>query len=224
MSITSHWQAITHTLQASQTRLLAVSKQTTDEAVQTLWQAGQKDFAESRPQNLRHRATLFPDATWHFIGPLQKNKAKYIARHAAMWHSLDNFDTAKAVAKYLEAGQTLPTLIQVNISGEAQKQGIHPEQLHAFCEQMAQLPQLPIIGLMGMAAQSGDPRPAFQQLRMLRDDLQKKHGTIRQLCMGMSGDWPIAVEEGATMVRLGSTLFSDAPSPPAPSTAQIDSQ
>jgi len=210
MSFIEHWQDISTTLASSDTRLLAVSKYTTDEAVQILLDAGQYDFAESRPQNLRDRAQKFPQAAWHFIGPLQKNKAKYIAQYAAMWHSLSDFETAEAVAKHVK-GRRLPCLIQVNISGEAQKQGVHPKALQAFHATLKTLPALHVIGLMGMAAKDGDVRLSFQTLRHLRDDLRKEDGSIRQLCMGMSGDWNIAVEEGATMVRLGSTLFSAYP-------------
>jgi len=190
----------------SHTHLLAVSKYTSDEAVQTLLDAGQIDFAESRPQNLRDRAIKFPDAQWHFIGPLQKNKAKYIAQYACMWHSLCDLGTAQAVAKHLQQ-RTLPVLIQVNISGESQKQGVLPEALLELFNSVSAIKQLKVIGLMGMAAKNVDPAPAFRLLRELRDDLQQKDGTISELCMGMSGDWEIAVQEGASMVRLGSALF-----------------
>jgi len=203
------WSNICATLKTHNTQLIAVSKYTSDANVQTLLQAGQKDFGESRPQNLRDRARKFPNAHWHFIGPLQKNKAKYIAQHACMWHSLSDLETAQAVAKHLQQ-RTLPVLIQVNISGEQQKQGVSPKDLEAFYQALSSIKQLNIIGLMGMAAKGGDPAPAFQLLRQLRDDLQKKDGSIAELCMGMSGDWEIAVQDGATMVRLGSSLFAPA--------------
>ncbi len=203
------WSDICSALAPCRTRLLAVSKYTSDEAIQTLCNAGQVDFAESRPQNLRDRAIKFPHAQWHFIGPLQKNKAKYIAQHACMWHSLCDLETAHVVAKHMGQG-TLPVLIQVNISGEHQKQGVQPETLPELCASVSAIKQLKVIGLMGMAAKNVDPTPAFRLLRELRDDLQQKHGTISELCMGMSGDWEIAVQEGATMVRLGSTLFESA--------------
>jgi len=210
MNIVRHWHELSATLEQTHTRLLAVSKYTTDEAVKILFDAGQIDFAESRPQNLRDRAARFPQAHWHFIGPLQKNKAKYIAQYAHMWHSLENIETARAVAKHLHT-RTLPSLIQVNISGEAQKHGVMPEALPSLYEQLQQLPQLQIIGLMGMAAKHDDPRPAFQKLHQLQGDFQQAHGIMPELCMGMSGDWRIAIQEGATMVRLGSTLFSEYP-------------
>jgi len=210
MKILQHWQAISDQLKHTQTRLLAVSKYTTDEAIEILMHAGQLDFAESRPQNLRDRAKKFPQLTWHFIGPLQKNKAKYVAEYASMWHSLADSETAQAVARYVQ-GRKLPCLIQVNISGETQKQGVHPNALKTLHAQLLDIPQLDIIGLMGMAAKKSDASVAFQTLRQLRDDLQQENGRIRQLCMGMSGDWNTAVEEGATMVRLGSILFSEYP-------------
>jgi len=210
MNLVKHWQDISSTLSATDTRLLAVSKYTTDKAVQMLLEAGHIDFAESRPQNLRDRAQMFPQANWHFIGPLQKNKAKYIAQYAMMWHSVADLDTAKVVAKHVK-GRSLPCLIQVNISGESQKQGVLPEALEDFYAKLLALPELEIIGLMGMAAKGEGVRSSFQTLRKLRDDLQKQDGSVRQLCMGMSGDWEVAVEEGATMVRLGSTLFSKYP-------------
>ncbi len=200
------WSDISSVLAASQIRLLAVSKYTSDEAVQTLLEAGQHDFAESRPQNLRDRAIKFPHAQWHFIGPLQKNKAKYIAQYACMWHSLCDLETAQAVAKHL-GQRTLPVLIQVNISGESQKQGVQPEALLELFTSVSSINQLNVIGLMGMAGKDVDPAPAFRLLRQLRDDLQLKYGRISELCMGMSGDWEIAAQEGASMVRLGSTLF-----------------
>lgn len=207
--LVQQWSAIRAALAPTHTRLLAVSKYTSDEAVQTLLTAGQSDFAESRPQNLRDRALKFPQAQWHFIGPLQKNKAKYIAKHACMWHSLCDLETAQAVAKHLQQ-RILPVLIQVNISAEPQKQGVQPEQLHEFYTSLRSLQSLKVIGLMGMASKDGGAAPAFRLLRQLRDDLQQKDGSIRELCMGMSGDWEIAVKEGATMVRLGSTLFHTA--------------
>ena len=200
------WSGICSVLAASHTRLLAVSKYTSDAAVQTLLDAGQHDFAESRPQNLRDRAVKFPHAQWHFIGPLQKNKAKYIAQYACMWHSLCDLETAQAVAKHIQQ-RTLPVLIQVNISGESQKQGVQPEALLELYTAVSSIKQLHVIGLMGMAGKGVDSTPAFRLLRKLRDDLQQEHGRIGELCMGMSGDWEIAVQEGATMVRLGSTLF-----------------
>jgi pyridoxal phosphate enzyme (YggS family) len=202
------WRDVSTQLSQAHVRLLAVSKYTSDHAIEILLHAGQTDFAESKPQNLRDRASVFSQAKWHFIGPLQKNKAKYVGRHAAMWHSLCDIDVAKAVAKHVQ-GRVLPVLIQVNISGESQKQGVAPEALEPLYQALQNLPELQVIGLMGMAAKHGDAGALFSHLRELRDDMQQKYGKVYELGMGMSGDWEIAVREGATMVRLGSTLFAE---------------
>lgn len=191
-------------LEPKQVRLIAVSKYSSDEQVEAMSRLGQKDFGESRPQLLRDRALAFPDLNWHMIGPLQKNKAKYIGRHADIWHSLSDIDVAKAVAKYVENRQ-LPVLIQLNISGESQKSGVPLAQLNEFVDQVRQIPELKLIGLMGMASKEGDIRSQFAALRRLRDAQEDEK--IRELCMGMSGDWKVAVEEGATMVRIGRALF-----------------
>jgi len=198
------WRQLRAELDAAGVRLIAVSKYAPDEAVACLVEAGQRDFGESRPQQLRDRAERFPDAHWHMIGPLQRNKAKYVGRHAAMWHSLEDIDTAREVARHVE-GRRLPVLVQVNVSGEGQKHGVSPDALPELLAGLRGIPELEAIGLMGMAAQQGEARPSFALLRRLRDGLAD--ASLRQLCMGMSGDYHIAVEEGATMVRLGSVLF-----------------
>ncbi len=198
-----NWQKLCAELPES-VRLLAVSKYAPDEAVEALVRAGQVDFAESRPQNLRDRSARWPDCRWHMIGPLQKNKAKYVGRYADMWHSLEDIETAEAVAKHVE-GRRLPVLIQVNIDGVAGQHGIEAEKLPGLLGEIGLIPQLEPVGLMCMAAAGGDARRSFARLRDLRDRLAD--GSLRELCMGMSGDYRIAVEEGATMVRLGSALF-----------------
>jgi len=202
--LTGRWQAIVNALSESDVKLLAVSKYASDEAVETLIEAGELDFGESRPQNLRDRASHWPNCHWHMIGPLQKNKAKYVARFAAMWHSCDNIDTAQAVAKHV-SGRVLPVLIQVNISDNPDQHGIKPELLTEFAAALSGVEGLRVAGLMGMAPKAGDKRAAFRLLRGLRDELFD--GRFGELCMGMSNDYCIAIEEGATIVRLGSTLF-----------------
>lgn len=208
-SLAARWLALHGELDEQGVTLLAVSKYHSGEAVAELAELGQVDFGESRPQALRDRAEKFPDLNWHMIGPLQKNKAKYVGRHAAVWHSLCDIEVAEAVAKYVE-GRRLPVLLQVNISGERQKQGLEPDEVAGLLEKVKAIPELEVIGLMGMAAKSdgGDDeavRDSFRMLRNLRDRLGD--ASVRELCMGMSGDFRIAVEEGATMVRLGTVLF-----------------
>ncbi len=203
-AIVARWRQLASALAHDGVRLIAVSKYAPDDAVACLVEAGQMDFGESRPQLLHRRARLFPGVRWHMIGPLQRNKAKYIGRQAAMWHSLEDADTAREVARHVE-GRRLPVLIQVNVSNEPQKHGVEPDALPALLAEVRGMPELEVIGLMGMAAHQGNARSAFALLRRLRDGLAD--ASLRQLCMGMSGDYRIAVEEGATMVRLGSVLF-----------------
>ncbi|MDX8395925.1 MAG: alanine racemase, partial [Mariprofundaceae bacterium] len=148
-ALVQRWQALKTSLDVKKIRLIAVSKYTSETAVKTLADAGQKDFGEARPQQLRDRAEKFPELHWHMIGPVQKNKAKYIGRHAAMWHSLSDEDTAHAVAKHVN-DRILPVLIQVNISGEEQKSGVSPENLPALFQKVQEIDSLQVMGLMGM--------------------------------------------------------------------------
>ncbi len=202
--VVQRWQRIRQSI--GEVQLIAVSKYTTDENIGMLAQAGQVDFGESKPQNLRDRAQKFPHLRWHMIGALQKNKAKYIGRLAHTWHSCCDIETAQAVAKHV-AGRRLPVFVQVNISGEAQKQGIHPDEVPLFFRQLNLIDALKPIGLMGMAAKDGNPQVAFSLLRKCRDKLQKQCQMSLGLCMGMSNDWRIAIAEGATVIRVGSEIF-----------------
>jgi len=211
LDLIERWQELTDELSSANVKLLAVSKYAPDAAVQCLIDAGQVSFGESRPQNLRDRAKCWPNCDWHMIGPLQSNKAKYIGRHASMWHSCDNLDVAKAVAKYVE-GRVLPVLIQVNISGIANRHGIQANDLPVFAAALSGVEGLQLVGLMGMAVKDGDTKQAFQNLHRLRDSLLNESLAgvdSLELCMGMSGDYQTAIEQGSTMVRLGSTLFGD---------------
>ena len=203
------WHDLCAELSADQASLLAVSKYAPDEAVRCLIEAGQMDFAESRPQGLRDRALHFPSVRWHMIGPLQKNKAKYVARHAAMWHSVEDAETARAVARQV-VGRVLPVLVQVNVAGIAHQHGVKQEAVPALVEEIALLPQLNFTGLMCMAPREGDARTVFSELRNLRAKLSGGSLQISEpirLCMGMSEDYRIAIAEGADMVRIGSGLF-----------------
>lgn len=201
------WQELTRELARQHVELLAVSKYVPDEAVACLIDAGQRQFGESRPQALRDRAGRWPECGWHMIGPLQANKAKYVGRHASCWHSVEDIELARRVADHVDAGRRLPVLIQVNAADNPGQHGVTPDAAHIgeLIGQLAELPALEVRGLMTMGPVDGDPRPAFARLRSLRDELFG--GSLAELCMGMSGDYRIAVEEGATMVRLGSTLF-----------------
>jgi len=203
-ALIQRWQHVLSNMGDAQ--LIAVSKYTSDTNIKTLLAAGHLDFGEAKPQNLRDRAQKYPHAHWHMIGPLQKNKAKYIGRFAYMWHSCCDIEAAKEVAKHIE-GRRLPIFVQVNISGEAQKQGIQPDDVPLFLQQLALIEGLEVIGLMGMAAKGGNAKLAFSLLRQCRDAAIGQYPYVQGLCMGMSNDWRIAIEEGATMIRVGSEIF-----------------
>jgi len=209
--LVQRYQQLSYEVKEAGVSMLAVSKYAPDEAVHTLIDAGQIQFAESRPQQLRDRSNRWPVCEWHMIGPVQKNKAKYIGRHAAMWHSCDNLETARAVARHV-GGRILPVLIQVNVARAPGQHGVSPDAVPALAEALTDVQGLQLAGLMCMAPRGDGVRQAFQTVRRLRDTLfggSLPESGRAELSMGMSGDFRIAVQEGATMVRLGSVLFGD---------------
>ena len=203
-SLIARWQRLRREVEAHGARLVAVSKYAPDAAVAALVDAGCRAFAESRPQALRDRARKWPDCQWHMIGPLQRNKAKYIGRYAACWHSLCDAETAQAVARHVQ-GRRLPVLIQVNLSGDSQRHGVLPEALPMLLQALADMPSLQPIGLMTMPPRGADARTIFARLRNLRDALDQP--ALIELSMGMSHDYQQALAEGASIVRIGSMLF-----------------
>lgn len=206
LALLERWRQLNDEVQRHGARLLAVSKYAPDEAVDALVEAGCLDFAESRPQRLRDRSQRWPCCAWHMIGPLQRNKAKYVARHATMWHSLEDIDTARAVARYVQ-DRVLPVLIQVNLSDDPQRHGVSPRQLPQLYQELGDIPELKPVGLMTMAPLHMNARDIFSRLRRLRDELFD--GSLAELSMGMSHDFHDALQEGASMVRIGSLLFGD---------------
>jgi pyridoxal phosphate enzyme (YggS family) len=190
--------------------LLAVSKTFSAEAVATLHAAGQRDFGESYLKEAQGKVEALPQANWHFIGHLQTNKARFAPGLFSCLHSLDSLELAEKLSqRLLEKGLTLSAYVQVNVSGEAAKSGIGPAELPAFLVGLAQFPAIKPIGLMAMPPYDPDPeksRPHFRALRRLRDEKAPK---LKGLSMGMSGDFQVAIEEGATVVRIGTALFGD---------------
>jgi len=211
LELLDRWRVLRRDLDAYGVRLLAVSKYAAEKDVVQLIEAGQQDFAESRPQQLRDRAQHYPTVRWHMIGPLQKNKAKYIARHAAMWHSVENIDVALAVARHV-TDRRLPVLLQVNVGRLAHQHGVRPETVPELAVAVNEIPELQLVGLMCMAPRGCDAADAFACLRGLREALM--NGSLCNalpqklaLCMGMSHDYQTAISEGTNMVRIGSGLF-----------------
>ena len=193
-------------------RLVAVSKTAGPGEIKEAYAAGLSHFGENRLQDAREKIPLCPpDITWHFIGHLQANKAKAVLEDFALIHSLDSCKLAARLNRLgLEAGKTARVLVQVNMAGEAGKQGVPPGEVEGFLRQAASLPGLDIQGLMAMAPFSADPedsRPCFRAMRALFDSLKIPGVRMEILSMGMSGDFEVAVEEGATLLRIGSLIF-----------------
>jgi len=203
----------------SDIRLVAVSKTHPAEAVAAAVAAGQRVFGESRVQEAREKIPACPPGLdWHFIGHLQKNKVRQALPLFSFFHSIDSPALAQAIDRIAgEAGKPVEGLLEVNISGEETKHGFTPEELRKEFAALAKLPHLRILGLMTMAPYSDNPedaRPVFSALRELRDELQSAHGhPLPELSMGMSGDFEPAIEEGATLVRVGSSIFGARPYP-----------
>ncbi len=192
--------------------LLGVSKTFPAAMVRAYWEAGLRDFGENYIQEARDKAAelagqgLTP--TWHFIGHLQTNKAKYAAPLFPVIHSLDQLELAGELhRRATREGRTIDVYVQVNVSGEGSKSGLSPEALPGFLEALSGLTALRPVGLMTMPPYDPDPersRPHFAALRRLRD----RHAPrLPGLSMGMSGDFEVAIEEGATIVRVGTALF-----------------
>ncbi len=200
-------------------RLVAVTKTARLEWVRALIELGQTDLGESRPQQLAHRsAALPPSAEWHFIGHLQRNKVELTLPIARWIHSVDSFRLLECIAQQAaKSGVSPRILLEVNVSGEASKGGFPPDELRTAWEGLCARDSLSICGLMTMAPLVDDAesvRPVFRGLRELRDELVERCGgklPLPELSMGMSGDFEVAVEEGATLVRIGSRLFTGLP-------------
>lgn len=198
-------------------RLIAVSKGHAKEAIAAAVAAGQKDFGESTTQDALPKISQLanPSIDWHFIGHLQTNKARFIPGNFSWLHSLDSLELARKLSRRAgEQSATVNILIEVNISGDPKKHGLTPEALTDFIENYLKqdFPALPLRGLMTIgphAAPEKEIRACFAALRRLRDDCQQRFGlnNFTELSMGMSGDYIQAIQEGATMVRVGTAIF-----------------
>lgn len=197
-------------------RLVAASKYGDAAAVRALYACGLREFGENRAEAAAEKAAALadlPDLRWHFIGHLQRNKAKKVLPACALLHSVDSPALLETLEKLLApAGRTLDVLLEINLGGEESKSGAAPEQALSLARAAAACPCLRPRGLMGMAPLGTDndaARPFFRQLRELRDALQQTLGMpLPELSMGMSHDFAAAIAEGATMVRIGSALFA----------------
>src|SRR6476659_9659648 len=195
-------------------RIVAVTKTHGPEAIRAALAAGLADVGENRVQEAQEKQAALGDVavSWHLIGTLQRNKARHAAGRFALIHSLDREDLAAELDRRVAPDQRQAILVQVNCSDEPQKGGVEPAGLPALLDGLARFGRLEVRGLMTMSAFTDDvveQRRAFRRLRDLRDAEERRGHRLPELSMGMSGDYPVAVEEGATMVRLGTVLFGD---------------
>jgi len=187
--------------------IVAVTKEVEPEAIEVAIKAGIRHFGENRVQEARGKierlSILEPRLIWHMVGHLQTNKVKTAVEIFDIIHSIDSVRLAQAVSQHVQS--TIPVLLQVNVSGEGRKSGFSVAELSQAAGEIARLPRLEVKGLMTIApmvADAEEVRHIFRKLRQLRDELGLEH-----LSMGMTDDFEVAVEEGATMVRIGRAIF-----------------
>jgi PLP dependent protein len=200
--------------------LIGASKQQPLAALAEAYAAGLRDFGENRVQEGQRKAPELPaDAVWHLIGPLQTNKARAAARLFRAVHSVDRGKVAQALSDERRGLEPLAVFLEINLGGEATKHGFPPAEALAAAREIAALPGLRLVGLMAIPPEEEDPermRPWFRALAALRNQVAaapELAGFPGYLSMGMSGDFEIAVEEGATHVRVGTALFGPRPQP-----------
>ena len=196
-----------------QVRIIGVTKTHGPEAVRAAVAAGLRDVGENRVQEALQKQETTGDLTveWHLIGTLQRNKARSAVGRFRLIHSVDRTDLARELDRR-GSGAPQDVLVQVNCSDEPQKGGVAPAGLPTLLDELRQFGSLRVRGLMTITALTEDQteqRRAFTLLRELRDASARRGHTLPELSMGMSGDYPIAVEEGATMIRLGTVLFGE---------------
>ena len=194
--------------------LIAVSKLHPASRIREAYLAGQRAFGENYAQELRDKAEELadlPGIRWHAIGPLQTNKAKYVARSAHAFHALDRLEIARELSKR-RTGAPLACYLEVHLGGEQSKSGVEPEQVPALVEQVRGLAGLELVGLMAMPPLDEPPERSRAHFRLLRE-LAGRVG-LKGLSMGSTHDFEIAIEEGSTAVRIGTAIFGERPTSP----------
>ncbi|MCL2051917.1 MAG: YggS family pyridoxal phosphate-dependent enzyme [Lachnospiraceae bacterium] len=198
--------------------LVAVSKNNPPEKIKIAYDNGLRIFGENRVQELIAKIDLLPDdIEWHMIGHLQRNKVKYIVGRVSLIHSVDSFKLAETISKEaIKKGIIQDILIEINVSGEESKHGIASKEAYELVREVSYLPGVRIKGLMTIAPLSEDSeanRPHFAKLKHLSVDIPNKNidnnniGDLKVLSMGMTGDYAVAIEEGASLIRLGTGVF-----------------
>ncbi|MGI6094336.1 MAG: YggS family pyridoxal phosphate-dependent enzyme [Lachnospiraceae bacterium] len=199
----------------SEVTLIAVSKTKPVSMIEELLPTGTIDFGENKPQELRDKYEVLPtNLNWHMIGHLQRNKVKYVVGRACLIHSVDSLRLAEAISEEaIKKGIKMPVLAEVNVAEEDSKFGITVSETLPFIQEIATLPGITVKGLMTIAPYVEDAqenRGIFRTLKQLSVDIQEKNinnVTMNVLSMGMTGDYEVAIEEGATMVRVGTGIF-----------------
>ena len=201
----------------SEVQLIAVSKTKPVEMLKEAYDCQIRDFGENKPQEIREKFPQLPeDIRWHMIGHLQRNKIKYIIDKVCMIHSIESVRLAEAVSEEAaKHGRVIPVLVEVNMAGEETKFGIRPEETEDFIREISLLPNIQVNGLMTIAPyteHAEDNRIYFRNLKKLYVDIKEKNidnVVMSNLSMGMTGDYEVAIEEGATMVRVGTGIFGE---------------
>ena len=197
--------------------LIAVSKTKPVSMIEELLPGGTRDFGENKVQELCEKYEVLPrDIRWHLIGHLQRNKVKYIVDKAYLIHSVDSLRLAETISEEgVKKGVTVPVLIEVNVAGEESKFGVSSEETEELVRAIAKLPAIQVKGLMTIAPYVENPednRVHFSKLKQLSVDIRNKNidnVSMDVLSMGMTGDYQVAIEEGATMVRVGTGIFGE---------------
>ena len=221
LTIAQRWEAVRERVARAAERagrdpsdvtVVAVAKTFPADVVLAAVEAGATDIGENRAQELRDKMTVLGDrARWHFVGPLQTNKVRNIAGRVALVHSVDRYGLAEAIARRAATlGATQDVLIEVNLGGEATKAGVEPPRAATLAAEIDQLDGISVAGLMAIPPATPDPeatRSYFKELAVLRDDVVQQVPSAAGLSMGMTGDFEVAIEEGATWVRIGEAIF-----------------
>lgn len=191
----------------SSVRLVAVSKYKPVEDIMAAYQAGQRRFGENRPLELEAKAKALPaDIEWHFIGHLQTNKIKNVIPYAALIESVDSVHLLEAINRAAgAAGRVVDCLLEVHVAAEESKTGFSPDEAVEVAAHAADYPNVRLCGIMAMATNTDDEARIHADFRAAHEVLLRT--SLSELSMGMSGDWPIAVSEGATIIRIGSSIF-----------------
>jgi pyridoxal phosphate enzyme (YggS family) len=217
MSIAKELERI-HEELGNKAQLVAVSKTKPVEAIQEAYESGQRIFGENKAQELQHKAQQLPDdIQWHMIGHLQSNKVKYIAPFVSLIHSVDKLSLLKEINKRaIQNKRTIDVLLQIHIAQESSKFGLNKQEAIELLqsEEFASYKNIRIVGLMGMATNTENSElicSEFKSLKDLFEELKSRFfsevPSFKELSMGMSGDYPIALQEGASLIRIGSAIF-----------------